>query len=371
MSTIRFVHTDFLRLGTPLVGIAGPPTWLQQLATSSVRHAVRNVIEATITQQADFLLIAGGICDSPEDLESAAHWLNDQFAPLRREGIRVVAVSDDHRTTTALEQICDVVLSRSESLNATMDAHGSLRLTKSHQHNSRSGELVVTTDTQQARLPFENGGPHYHAVPALKATGDSERSSRQSTLSLSAGAVQSINSTETGNCGCLVVDANLQTGELSSAFVVSNPVRFATENLNLAELTSPDRLVSEIVHASKSLQRSTGQTVIIDWQVNAPMKCDAHELSSLNQQQLLGRLRNHLEAGHQGVWPRSVRFRETADLQLLSPGGAAVEEYFEVVTGSVNTQHIDEFGSSMSVMRGGQRITGALVAGLELLTDAA
>lgn len=371
MTTIRFVHTDFLRLGTPLVGIASPPTWLLELATASVRHAVRNVIETTMTQRADFLLIAGSICDSAEDLESATRWLHEQFAPLRREGIQVVAVVDDHQTSQTLGQICDVVMSRTDSLYATTDAAGSLNLSTAQHHNRHSDELVITTGSMPTSNHPETGRLHYHAVPAIQHTEQGERRSIEGTLSLSAGAVQSTSRSETGNYGCIVVDADLQSRELSSEFTVSNPVRFVSETLHLTELTTVDQLVNEIAQASKSLHRTTGQTVIVDWTINAQMHSDWNELSNLDHQHLLRRLRNHLESGHLGVWPRAIGFGETADLQFVSDGGAAVEEHVDVATGSVTTQDNGGYQGVARVIRGGRGVADELIAGLRLLADAA
>ena len=357
MSAIRFVHTDFLRLASPISGVAAPPTWLLQLATAGVRHAVRNVIETALTQRADFLFIAGSICDSPEDLESAAHWLNEQFAPLRREGIRIVAVADDQRTSEALQRICDVVINRSESLHASTDAGGQIELTTNGRLGHAINELVITTDSRATLTQHQRGQLHYHASPSLRASDHHDQRSRQETLTRSAGAVQPINSTETGDYGCLVVDADFQQATLESSFVASNPIRFASEKLNLTELTSADRLVNEIAQASKSLQRASGQTVIVDWIVNAPMESDAHEVSNLFEHHLLGRLRNHLESGHQGVWPRKIRFRETASLQLACADSAAVEEYFDVVTGSVTTRESDGFRVTASLLRGSDGVS--------------
>jgi hypothetical protein len=371
MSTIRFVHTDFLRLGTPLVGIASPPTWLLELATSSVRHAVRNVIETAITQQADFLFIAGSVCDSTEDLDSVVHWLSEQFVPLRHNRIQIAAVADDHRTAEALRGICDVVLNRSESLHVTKSMHGDIRLMTQLHHVDQCNALVISTGAHAVASQPGTERLSYRAVPAVQPSANCDRMSGQRSLSLTAGAVQTTNNKETWNCGCIVVDADLNAQSMTSAFFVTNPVRFACEALELSAQTTGDRLVSEITQASKSLERTSGQTVIVDWIVNASLSGESHEVSGLQEDHLLGRLRNQLEAGHQGVWPRRIQFREASDLQLLTAGGAAVEEYFDVVTGSVTTHGVDNYDCSTSVLRGGHGVPDELIVGLQLLRAAA
>ena len=362
MATIRFVHTDYLRLGTPLSGIASPATWLQQLATGAVRHAVRNVIETAITQKVDFLLIAGSVCESQEDLDPAVRWLAEQFIPLRREGIQVVAVADDHRTNVALGEICDIVLARSECLEVSGSSNGGVQLSKRQHHSAHTAGLVISA----GHLPATDGGRLvYQAVPGLQSTPDCSRVSHDGFLSLTAGAVQTVNSHETWNCGCVVVDADLATRELSSTAFVSNPVRYVSEKLDLSQATTADRLISEITHASKALQRSSGQTVLVDWLVDTRLTSDLKELLRLDEAQLLHRLRNHLEAGHQGVWPRKIVFSQTADLQLTSAGNAAVEEYFDVITSTASTDEINGPDTpSVILLRG---VAEELIAGLQLL----
>jgi len=331
MSTIRFVHTDYLRLGTPLSGIAHPPTWLQQLASASVRQAVRNVLEAAVTQRAHFLLIAGSICDSQEDHDSAARWLNEQLAPVRREGIRIVTLADDY-SADSRNAIGDIVLTRGESLHCTVTADGSVQLLNSHEQAAHNADLVVTVGQSSANTHASH--LVYNAVPALQPDAIDDRAAANGWLSQSAGAVQSINSSETGNRGCMVVDADLSGRRLSSHFVIANPIRFASEQLDLASTTSTDRLVADITNASRSLQRTTEQTAIVDWTVHSPLTGDQRELLHLDEASLLTRLRNQLESGHQGVWPRRVIIAGQARVAVDASARAAEQEYVDVVTGA-------------------------------------
>jgi len=367
MSTIRFVHTDHLRLATPLRGIANAPTWLQKLVSDSVRHAVRNVIETAINQQASFLFIAGSVCDNDEDLPIVTRWLAEQFAPLKRAGIQVVAVTDDHRTQTALAEICDVAMSRTESLHVSRDTTGRVHLSTHPNHDQHAGHLVISAAHQSIAHAAEL---QYHAVPAQQPTTDSVRTSEDGYLSLSAGAVQTIAPAESWDCGCLVVDADLSSRHLSAQPQLCNPLRFTAESMNLRDSTSVDRLVSEISQASRSLQRASGQTIVVDWTVNAHQSCDVRELKDLDEQHLLNKLRNDLQAGHQGVWPRSLNFSERSDLQLTNAQGAAEEEYVDLLTGSVNMLDSQRTTAHFAI-QGGSGVAAELVAGLQLLNRAA
>ena len=83
MSVIRFLHTDALRLGSPVAGLSECPDWLRKTAASAVRTAVTNVIEAAIAGRCQFLFIAGRLTESEQDLELAVAWLMTQTSSLR------------------------------------------------------------------------------------------------------------------------------------------------------------------------------------------------------------------------------------------------------------------------------------------------
>lgn len=365
MTTIRFVHTDHLRLGAPLSGVAHPPSWLQQLTSSSVRQAVRNVIDTAIAERAHFLFIAGSICDSSEDLESASRWLSEQFVALRREGIRVVAVADNHTNAQHLHSICDVVLSRSECLLVTGNRDGDVQFVKSAAATvGQSSDLVITSGRPHELSQI--GRTAYHAVPALRADAGSDRMSGSASITVSAGAVQSLHNRETWNCGCVVVSADIAARQLATRFVVCNPIRFASETLDLTESVTAARLVDDMAAASRSLQRTTEQTVIVDWTVQSRLTSDHHELLQMDEPSLLSHLRHQLESGHQGVWPRRIHLAEPANVLLEHGAGAAEEEYVDVVTGPDSERRL-----SVSQQAAGAGRCAELIAGLQLLSRVA
>lgn len=370
MTTIRFVHTDHLRLGAPLSGIAHPPSWLQQLATSSVRQAVRNVIETAIAERAHFLFIAGSICEHSEDLDSAARWLSEQFVALRREGIRVVAVADNHQTAQHLHSICDVVLARGECLLVTGSHTDDVQFVKSAAATvGQSSDLVITSG--RGHELSQSGRTVYHAIPAVRSDADSNRPSGTATLTVSAGAVQSLHNRETWNCGCVVVSADISARQLSTRFAVCNPIRFASETLDLTESVTASQLVDDIASASRSLQRTPEQTVIVDWTVQSRLTSDHHELLQMDEPGLLTHLRHQLESGHQGVWPRRIHLADPANVLLEHGAGAAEEEYVDVVTGPSSERRLSASHSAAGRLSGSAARCAELVAGLQLLSRVA
>lgn len=90
MSVIRFVHTDSLRLGSPVsLGLSDCPEWLRKVAGSAVRTAVTNVFEAAIAGRCHLLLIAGRLTESGtvRIWISPSRGLKAQVIALREHGI--------------------------------------------------------------------------------------------------------------------------------------------------------------------------------------------------------------------------------------------------------------------------------------------
>ncbi|MFY9254713.1 MAG: hypothetical protein WAO83_14770 [Fuerstiella sp.] len=363
MSTIRFVHADHLRLAGSPSGIADAPAWLRQLACDSVRSSVRNVIEAAVSSDAEFLLIAGRITESSEDLEAAINWLDGQFEALRRNGVRVVATARNSHEADLLRTVCDVVVQHGESLLISADVNQTWRLAPSSQINFANKDLVITFD--HVRPP--EGCTTYTVVPSMQPSADRRSVSVGGHLSLSAGAVQPITPTESWAGGCVIVDANVASREIRSEFLECDVLRYATEELNLTSPVTAEALTNEIARASEDLRKNTSQTVIVDWRISAELLTELSNVSQLDETSLLIRIRGDLQAGHRGSWPRRVTFCVGSRLQVNSTGSEAVEEFVDVVSGAVSTFDVDSFNGQHMFVRGGKCVDASLVAGLQLL----
>ncbi len=104
MSVIRFLHTDSLRLGSPVAGLSESPDWLRKVAGCAVRTAVTNVIEAAVAGRCHLLLIAGRLTESSQDLDLAVTWLKGQTQVLKEHGIRLVLAGHPESDHAALRQ---------------------------------------------------------------------------------------------------------------------------------------------------------------------------------------------------------------------------------------------------------------------------
>ncbi len=108
MSVVRFLHTDALRLGSPVAGLAESPDWLRKVAASAVRTSVTNVVEAAIAGRCQLLVISGRLTELDQDLDLAVTWLAAQTTLLKEHGVRLVIaghLESDFATLRRLDAI--------------------------------------------------------------------------------------------------------------------------------------------------------------------------------------------------------------------------------------------------------------------------
>ena len=324
MSTIRFIHTDYLRLARSLQGIASAPGWLQEALTDATRRATRQTIETAISEDADFLLIAGSPTDSLEDLDIVCAWLDEQFAVAGRSGIQIVAVADNESEAIALRRVCDVVVDRHHYLMASRTMAGEIRLSTSVNSPTNRNELAISFD--DLRADHSDLSCHYHV---LSSSAPEIRSGlhqqARAGFAAAAGAIQSAGPDEQWNGRCVVATADLDTFQIHTSSVDVSSIRYVTERLSIEGRTTHGRLVEEIAMASRNLKRSQSETVLVDWVITTPLECrSGHEARSLEQGQLLTALRTDLHSGHQGVWPRSVKFSDQSSFHVVNQASESV-----------------------------------------------
>lgn len=347
MSVLRFVHTDHLRLGSPLTGLADCPDWLRRIASAAVRKSVANVIEAAIASRSHFLLISGRIVETPQDHDVAVAWLAEQTSQLEHLGIRVVITAYENPEHAALRRLNAILCSPDQQLMVSLDfnnrAHFRVsRPSDSHRPTiggSQSSpslviqraehqpvglnrhEAVYRTVTSQVpeqqpshiptRKQFDEDDviisrrshfPEDHAAGAENWIEVSEAG----ILSVAARSSQSLGPSECGPHGCRIVEVNLQQSQINARFCATDVVRFAREELQCyPEMTASD-LVSAVTARSRQMHTVGGRISIVDWDITGSLYADSQRSGALDERSLLSALRNELDAGHSGVWPRRI-----------------------------------------------------------------
>lgn len=357
MSTIRFIHTDFLRLAHSMQGVTSAPGWLQEAMTDATRRATRQVIETAISEDADFLLIAGSVTDSNEDLEIVCAWLDEQLVVARRAGIQIVAVSDHENEARSLRRICDVIVDRHQYLLANRTPTGEVRLTISSTRPANHGELSISFDDQHIHTDGANF--HYHVLCGQVPGSPIDLQEKAYVHRATAGAIQAASPEEQWNGGCLVVSADLNSRTVRATPVDVSSIRYVTNQLSIEGRTKAGRLVEEIAMASRNIHRDQSETVLVDWVINASVDTGRQEARGLESESLLASLRTDLHSGHHGVWPRSVRFTDQSTLHVSADDCDSINLLEEVAS------------DARYAGNGSNAITSALLCSLTALQEAA
>ena len=309
MNGIRFVHTDHLRLAGSIAGLGATPSWLRRLARDATRGAVSRVFEIARSHDADFIFIGGSCTESEEFQSSVGRWLEKPIRNLRHRGIPVVMTASQ---TTATERLADIVLHPGNRLHATR-SEGQVRLETHSADSTRVSELAVTPELVG---PSVKAACNYLFRPRTRSA--VVRSS-DGQFVYSAGASQSHGPHEQGEFGCLVVNADSDTGQLDAIFESTDPLRFETRQIEPPSVTSSQMICDAVLEESRILARQQRRTTVVDWHLQTPVECTG-EIESWWPDTILNSVRSVLQDGHIGVWPRcihltpsSVRLPERAD----------------------------------------------------------
>lgn len=295
MNGIRFVHTDYLRLADSVAGLAAAPDWLRRLARDATRGAVSRIFEIARTHRADFVFIGGSCTESEEFQSSVLRWIDGPIKNLREEGIQVVMAASPLSET---ECLADFVVNPGERLHVTRSADH-VRLGISRSEMPAGSDLAVSPVM---------AGPSAHAAcnylfrpQARHAIGTSPDGAPV----YSAGAPQSHGPHEQGAFGCLVVEADPDSGNLDVVFQSTDPLRFETRNIDLSSVVTSRTVCDAVVEESRDLARQQRRTTVVDWHFETPLEC-AGEIESWRQETILDSVRRTLQEGHLGVWPRRI-----------------------------------------------------------------
>ncbi|MEN6458444.1 MAG: hypothetical protein ABFC63_05895 [Thermoguttaceae bacterium] len=88
-SPFRFVHASDFHLERPLMGVAEVPDHLRELFLEAPYTAARQVFDAALAEEADFVVLGGGIVVPSDTGPRGPLWLAEQFARLASARIGV------------------------------------------------------------------------------------------------------------------------------------------------------------------------------------------------------------------------------------------------------------------------------------------
>ncbi len=307
MNRIRFVHTDHLRLGGSIAGLAAAPDWLRRLARDATRGAVSRIFEIATNQNVDFVFIGGSYSDSQDFQSSVLQWLEEPIHALRQHGVQIVMAASQ---STDINDLADLLIGPDERL------HVKRRTNRVHL-SSHSADSPATSDLA---ISLDRIGPSSHAAceylyqPQVRY--HINHSHHHSPV-YSAGAPQSQGPDESGPFGCLIVDADPATGHIEATLEATDPLRFESRRIVAKSATTSQNICDTVVDESRALARQQRHTTIVDWRIKCPAEC-AGAVDSWQQNSILASVRSALQEGHLGTWPRRILVSPTS-VRLTSP----------------------------------------------------
>lgn len=335
MSVIRFLHTDSLRLGSPISGLSDSPEWLRKAAGSAVRTAVINVIEAAVAGRCHLLLIAGKLTESSHDLTPAITWLKAQTLVLHKHGIKLVIAGHEASDHAALRRLDAILVAPGQRLDVWSNGAERIEyIVTPASTPGRAGALGIEIGTESGRRP--QADLSYVAVPSLTPSSTSDSmdgvaSAHDRLLRMSAGCPQSIGPMERGTFGCQLVDADLSRQLLTARACVTDVIRFAQELVLCRRGMAASELGELLRDRSRMLSANGRCTMVVEWVINGHLTLSGATMEPLCEFDLLKDLRSSLHAGHSGAWPHRIRFSDNSTVDASQHPSIVAKEFTAVV----------------------------------------
>ena len=93
---MKFVHAADIHLDSPLHGLSAYPGAPAQQLRNATREAFVRLVDRTIEEEADFLVLAGDLYDGAWRDHNTGIFFSEQMGRLRREGIRAYVAYGNH-----------------------------------------------------------------------------------------------------------------------------------------------------------------------------------------------------------------------------------------------------------------------------------
>lgn len=335
MSVIRFLHTDGLRLGSPVTGLSESPDWLRSTATSAVRTAVTNAIEASVAGRCQFLFIAGRLTESHQDLDLAVTWLAAKSLVLKKHGIRLVLAGHPESDHAALRRLDAILMAPGQRLDVSGGPSGSTEfVVSSRTVAALPGALGIEVASFNSERPL--AGMAYVAVPAIQSSAatnsfDGVAAAHDRHLRLSAGCPQAIGPAERGSFGCQLVEADLTRQSMTARFCSTDVIRFAQELVTCQPGLQASQLRELLKERSRVFGTAGRCTMVVEWIIDGQLSASLSDDECLCEPELLKVLRAGLHAGHTGTWPSRIRFSENSSVDVAGNRSLVTQEFSTVV----------------------------------------
>lgn len=285
---MRFIHCADIHIDSPLRGLElydGAPAEEMRLAT---RRAFANVVDLAIDREADFVLIAGDIFDGDWPDFNTGLYFAAQLRRLAEADIRAFLVYGNHDAVSKLTKTVPLpknVFSFPASRPATeiMDSLGVAIHGQSFASEAVTADLaaaypdpvsgMLNIGVLHTALSGREGHQPYAPTTAERladkgydywALGHvhTREIVRESPWIVFPGNTQGRHARETGPKGCMVVEADPDTGINSVEFVPTDVARWHHISVDIAGLTSEDELHAVVQEEVRSAQSAAEDRIL-------------------------------------------------------------------------------------------------------------
>jgi DNA repair exonuclease SbcCD nuclease subunit len=279
---IRLVHSSDWHLEQPLAGLPSLSDDLRELARDAAYLAAQQVIETTLVEGGDALLLSGDIVDLTRSGPRAIVFLQEQFERLNARGVEVYWAGgaldgpDDWPVVAQLPanvhrfakgRVESVDLKRQDKTIARIQGISSDdagKVEASGFHRDANGLFTVGVAYSTNDSPGREGDRvHYMALGGRhrRATVDTEPG-----IAHYSGSPQGRSPSEAGPSGCTLV--HVVDGKTSTKFISTDIIRWVDESIEVTASTSLEQLEERLDdRLDKLRQKSHGTDLLVTWHV--------------------------------------------------------------------------------------------------------
>lgn len=317
ITVIRVLCTDSLRLGSALSGLASSPEWLRRSATNAVRQSVTNLFDAAILARCQAVVVCGRVVEDARNLETALRWLKPYCQRLQDKNISLIIAGHSSADFSLLQQLpaTSVVECHQPFLLKTMA--GGLTVAAAEDESAAQGDCLLirrsTADLDKFPSLLLRGGQ----VPTEQCEASEFTVEGQECPQLIVGCPQAISPAESGAHGGFVVDLT-EDRTLSARFVATDSLRYHRDEVSFQDPVDRQELLLKLKQVGRS--RAVSRRVhVADWIIHGTLICGETTQQSLEESRLLQDLRESLQGGLAGFWPRRIQLADNCELHCSEP----------------------------------------------------
>ncbi len=128
-----------------------------------------------------------------------------------------------------------------------------------------------------------------------------------------------------------LIEANPDQAHLQFQFRPLDRVRYYRQQFTCSGGVGMDQVVKQLADRSRQLSHAAGRTCVVDWVINGTMNITQGQMALCDESELLHKLRNIVQSGHHGAWPRRVLYSEATTVAVCDQESPVIAEYLRML----------------------------------------